>query len=99
MSLVAVGSPKASYTTFEIVRNGLWAFAKGFADSLRGAVDLFLLDYRRVFFFIHSRSVTLWRFRFILFLTLTYNNTDICIHDHALIYSKEFFILKNKFVI
>jgi hypothetical protein len=46
MSLVAVGSPKASYTTFEILCNGLWAFAKGFADSLRGAVDLFLLDYR-----------------------------------------------------
>jgi hypothetical protein len=46
MSLVAVGSTKVTYTTFEILRNGLWAFAKGFADSLRGAVDLFLLDYR-----------------------------------------------------
>jgi hypothetical protein len=46
MSLVAVGSTKVTYTTFEILRNGLWAFAKGFADSLRGAVDLFLLDFR-----------------------------------------------------
>lgn len=47
MSMMTVSSPKMSYTTFEIVRNGFWAFAKGFADSLRGAVDLFLLDYRR----------------------------------------------------
>lgn len=27
-------------------RNGVWAFCKGFADSLRGAVELFFLDYR-----------------------------------------------------
>jgi hypothetical protein len=46
MSLVAVNSPKVSFSTFEIICNALWAFAKGFADSLRGAVDLFLLDYR-----------------------------------------------------
>ena len=69
MSLVAVGSPKASYTTFEIVRNGLWAFAKGFADSLRGAVDLFLLDYRRVFL-IFLLSIALLQIWFILFLIL-----------------------------
>ena len=69
MSLVAVGSPKASYTTFEIVRNGLWAFAKGFADSLRGAVDLFLLDYRRVFL-MFLRSIALLQIWFILFLIL-----------------------------
>ena len=69
MSLVAVGSPKASYTTFEIVRNGLWAFAKGFADSLRGAVDLFLLDYRRVFV-MFLRSIALLQIWFILFLIL-----------------------------
>merc|ERR1719244_1902847 len=35
-------------TTLQVVKNGLWAFTKGFADSLRGAVDLFLLDYRRI---------------------------------------------------
>ena len=35
-----------SFSTLEIFRNGMWAFTKGFADSLRGAVDLFLLDYR-----------------------------------------------------
>ncbi|XP_023337259.1 etoposide-induced protein 2.4 homolog [Eurytemora carolleeae] len=46
MSVVS-NYPK-SFSTFEILRNGMWAFTKGFADSLRGAVDLFLLDYRRV---------------------------------------------------
>jgi len=35
------------YSTFEVTRNWLCAFSKGFADSLRGAIELFLLDYRR----------------------------------------------------
>jgi len=35
------------FSTFEIIRNGLWSFSKGFADSLRGAIELFFLDYRR----------------------------------------------------
>ena len=35
------------HSTFEILRNGLWSFSKGFADSLRGAIELFFLDYRR----------------------------------------------------
>jgi len=30
-----------------VLRNIIWSFCKGFADSLRGAVELFLLDYRR----------------------------------------------------
>ena len=34
-------------STLEIVRNWLVAFTRGFADSLRGAIELFLLDYRR----------------------------------------------------
>jgi len=49
MSLVSnSGKRTETFTSFQIIRNGLWAFTKGFADSLRGAVDLFLLDYRRV---------------------------------------------------
>jgi len=49
MSLMAVGRGEAApqFSTFEAVRNGLWSFTKGFADSLRGAIELFFLDYRR----------------------------------------------------
>ena len=35
------------FSTFEILRNGIWSFSKGFADSLRGAIELFFLDYKR----------------------------------------------------
>ena len=35
------------YSTFEILRNGIYSFSKGFADSLRGAIELFFLDYKR----------------------------------------------------
>ena len=35
------------FSTFEIIRNGIWSFSKGFADSLRGAIELFFLDYKR----------------------------------------------------
>lgn len=45
--MVTSGSPPG-LSTLEVLRNVLWAFTKGFADSLRGAVDLFLLDYRRI---------------------------------------------------
>ena len=34
-------------STFQILRNGLYSFSKGFADSLRGAIELFFLDYKR----------------------------------------------------
>lgn len=34
-------------SNLEIVRNGIWSFSKGFADSLRGAIELFFLDYKR----------------------------------------------------
>lgn len=37
---------RPTYSTLDKVRNGTWAFCKGFADSLRGAVELFFLDYR-----------------------------------------------------
>ena len=33
-------------SNLEIVRNGIWSFSKGFADSLRGAIELFFLDYK-----------------------------------------------------
>lgn len=39
--------PRGHVSTFEILKNGLWSFSKGFADSLRGAIELFFLDYRR----------------------------------------------------
>ena len=35
------------HSTLEILRNGIWSFSKGFADSLRGAIELFFLDYKR----------------------------------------------------
>jgi len=35
------------FSTFEILRNGIYSFSKGFADSLRGAIELFFLDYKR----------------------------------------------------
>ena len=35
------------FSTLEILRNGIWSFSKGFADSLRGAIELFFLDYKR----------------------------------------------------
>ena len=35
------------FSTFQILRNGVYSFSKGFADSLRGAIELFFLDYRR----------------------------------------------------
>jgi len=44
---VAVPSRGQQYSTLEIVGNGLWSFSKGFADSLRGAIELFFLDYKR----------------------------------------------------
>jgi len=39
--------PREPHTTLIVIRNGLCAFCKGFADSLRGAIELFFLDYRR----------------------------------------------------
>eukprot|EP00091_Calanus_sinicus_P024754 TRINITY_DN9069_c0_g1_i1.p2 TRINITY_DN9069_c0_g1~~TRINITY_DN9069_c0_g1_i1.p2 ORF type:complete len:103 (+),score=45.96 TRINITY_DN9069_c0_g1_i1:180-488(+) len=44
---VAVPGRGQQFSTLEIVRNRLWSFSKGFADSLRGAIELFFLDYRR----------------------------------------------------
>jgi len=46
MSLSVPGSP-ITYSTFDILKNGIWSFSKGFADSLRGAIELFFLDYKR----------------------------------------------------
>lgn len=43
----AARQQKLHFSTLEIVRNWLCAFSRGFADSLRGAIELFLLDYRR----------------------------------------------------
>ena len=43
---VARQQQKLHFSTLEIVRNWLCAFSRGFADSLRGAIELFLLDYR-----------------------------------------------------
>merc|ERR1712179_125977 len=42
-----MGRGQQQYSTLEIIRNGLWSFSKGFADSLRGAIELFFLDYKR----------------------------------------------------
>merc|ERR1719471_2190910 len=47
MSVAVPGRGQQQYSTLEIIRNGLWSFSKGFADSLRGAIELFFLDYRR----------------------------------------------------
>lgn len=48
MSLATQGHRQSpSYSTVEVVGNGLWSFTKGFADSLRGAIELFFLDYKR----------------------------------------------------
>jgi len=47
MSVAVSGRGQQYYSTLEIVRNGLWSFSKGFADSLRGAIELFFLDYKR----------------------------------------------------
>ena len=44
-AVVPVGQ-RQRFTTLEIIRNWLVAFTRGFADSLRGAIELFLLDYR-----------------------------------------------------
>ena len=43
---MAVSLP-GQFSNLEILRNGLWSFSKGFADSLRGAIELFFLDYKR----------------------------------------------------
>ena len=45
MSLAIPGAGELS--TFQILRNGVYSFSKGFADSLRGAIELFFLDYKR----------------------------------------------------
>jgi len=45
-AVVPVGQ-RVRFSTLEIIRNWLVAFTRGFADSLRGAIELFLLDYRR----------------------------------------------------
>jgi len=47
MSVVS-SSLSRNPSTSTIIKNGLLAFTKGFADSLRGAVDLFFLDNRRI---------------------------------------------------
>jgi len=47
MSVAVPGRGQQQYSTLEIIRNGLWSFSKGFADSLRGAIELFFLDYKR----------------------------------------------------
>jgi len=39
-------SPERKYSILDKVRSWIWAFCKGFADSLRGATELFFLDYR-----------------------------------------------------
>jgi len=44
---LARSSPLQRHSTLEIIRNWICAFIKGAADSLRGAIHLFLLDYRR----------------------------------------------------
>jgi len=43
---MAVSLP-GQFSNLEILRNGIWSFSKGFADSLRGAIELFFLDYKR----------------------------------------------------
>ena len=46
-AVVPVGQ-RQRFSTLEIIRNWLVAFTRGFADSLRGAIELFLLDYRYI---------------------------------------------------
>ena len=46
-AMVPVGQ-RQRFSTLEIIRNWLVAFTRGFADSLRGAIELFLLDYRYI---------------------------------------------------
>ena len=41
-------SPSPPPTTIQILFGVFWAFSKGFADSLRGAIDLFTLDHKRL---------------------------------------------------
>jgi len=40
------GSSVEQYSTLDKVKNCAWAFCKGFADALRGGIELFFLDYR-----------------------------------------------------
>jgi len=48
MSVATQGNRQVqSYSPLEVVGNGLWSFTKGFTDSLRGAIELFFLDYKR----------------------------------------------------
>jgi len=35
------------FSTLEMIRNWIISFTRGFTDALRGAIELFLLDYRR----------------------------------------------------
>ena len=46
MKTVVPAGQRQRFSTIEIIRNWLVAFTRGFADSLRGAIELFLLDYR-----------------------------------------------------
>ena len=46
MKAVVPSGQRVRFSTLEIIRNWLVAFTRGFADSLRGAIELFLLDYR-----------------------------------------------------
>jgi len=41
-------NPPPPPTTIQILFGVFWAFSKGFADSLRGAIDLFTLDHKRL---------------------------------------------------
>ena len=34
------------FSTLEMIRNWIISFTRGFTDALRGAIELFLLDYR-----------------------------------------------------
>jgi len=47
MSVVPRASQREPLSAAVTLRNGLWAFCKGFADSLRGGIELFSLDDRR----------------------------------------------------
>jgi len=47
MKMISGKNKLQQLTTIQCIKNGIWAFTKGFVDSLRGSVDLFLLDYRR----------------------------------------------------
>ena len=53
-AVVPVGQ-RQRFSTLEIIRNWLVAFTRGFADSLRGAIELFLLDYRYLNGKIHEK--------------------------------------------